>query len=133
MVKVPLVQPELPVAKLNVPFAIVPRYASAPVPIMVPLLEPEVNITETVKLDMDCDCATACPAIVKLLCAEITGKHEGDGLLTAVTVPVMLLPFWVRFTVSVVGDAAPWPVGVNVILHAPLTTGANVVLPGMEE
>ena len=90
-------------------------------------------MTDTVKFDIDCDCATACPVMVKLLCAEITGKHEVDGLLIAVTVPLRLFPFWVKFTVSVVGDAAPWPVGVNVIIHAPLTTGARVVLPGMEE
>ena len=59
-----------------------------------PLLEPDVNITETIKFDIDCDCATVWPVTVKLLCELISGKHEDAGLLTVVTVPERVLPFW---------------------------------------
>jgi len=91
---------------------------------MVPVLEPEVNATDTFKLDPAPD--ETWPVTLKVVPeAAIAGKHEDGGLFTAVTVPVRLLPFWLKFTVKVVlGGAVPWEaVGANVIFQLPVTTG----------
>ena len=50
--KVPVEQAVPGVPKLNVPFAIVERYAKAPVPIMFPLDDPEVKATETLRFEL---------------------------------------------------------------------------------
>lgn len=69
---------------------------------MVPLLEPEAKAIERLRLEFDIDCATACPVIVKVLCGVISGKHALSGLFTEVTVPLKLLPFWLKLTMKVV-------------------------------
>ena len=69
---------------------------------------------------------------MKVACDEITGKHDDAGLLTAVTVPERLFPFWLKFTVRVVA-AVPCPEGVKVIIQAPFTIGARLVLPDIED
>ena len=69
---------------------------------IVPLLEPEVKATETFRFVLDCACVATCPVTLNWVCAEITGKQEGDGLLTDVTVPVSVFPFWVKLTASLV-------------------------------
>lgn len=69
---------------------------------MVPLLEPEVKAIERLRLEFDIDCATVCPVIMKVLCDVISGKQVLSGLFTEVTVPLKLLPFWVKLTVNVV-------------------------------
>jgi hypothetical protein len=69
---------------------------------MVPLLLPDVPEKEIVKFEFDCDCATACPVMVKLLCEVMKGKHAVSGLFTELTVAVRLLPLWLKFTFRVV-------------------------------
>ena len=92
---------------------------------MVPLVEPDINATATLTLDPVPE--LTCPVTLKVVPeAAIAGKHDDGGLFTAVTVPVRLLPFCVKFTVNPVlgGGVEPCdPVGANVIFHAPVTTG----------
>ena len=60
---------------------------------MVPLLEPEVKAIETIRFEFDCDWATVCPVMVNCVCGVISGKQVLSVLLTAVTVPLRVLPF----------------------------------------
>jgi hypothetical protein len=57
----------------------------------------------------------------------IVGKHDDGGLLTAVTVALKVLPFWLKFAVRVVlGGVVPLcAAGAKVIVHAPVTTGVR--------
>jgi len=106
-VNVPVEQPATVVENVKAPVAMVPRYASDPFPIMVPLVEPDVNATDTFKLDPVPD--VTCPVTLKFVpVAAIAGKHDEGGLFTAVTVPVIVLPFWLKLAVRVVlGGAVP--------------------------
>src|SRR5690349_21198581 len=120
MVNVPLVHPEAPEGKLNVPVALALRYASVPVPIMVPVDDPETKPTETFRLELAAD--ETCPVTVKVVpVAAIAGKHEPEGLLTPVTVPVSAFPFWLKLMVSVVLGVAPDEA--KTVFHVPVTTG----------
>ena len=122
---VPLPQPAAVVEKLNVPVAVVPRYARAPLPIMVPLVEPDVKATETLRLDPIPELTW--PLTLNVVPeVAIAGKQDDGGLFTAVTVPLRLLPFWLKLTVNPVlgGGVEPCvPEGANVIFHAPVTIG----------
>ena len=86
---------------------------------MVPLDDPDTNPTDTFKLELAAE--VTCPVTVKLVpVAAIAGKHEPDGLFTAVTVPVREFPFWLKLIVSVVlGIVEP---GANTAFHVPVTT-----------
>ncbi len=86
---------------------------------MVPFDDPETNPTDTFKLELAAD--VTCPVTVNVVpVAETAGKHEPDGLFTAVTVPVREFPFWLKLMVSVVlGIVAP---GANTAFHVPVTT-----------
>lgn len=125
MVNVPLPQPATVVEKLKVPFAIVPRYANDPLPIMVPLAEPDVKAIATLMLDPVPE--LTCPVTLNVVPEDaIAGKHDDGGLFTAVTVPLRLLPFWLKLTVNPVagGGVDPCvPDGAKVILQAPVTVG----------
>jgi hypothetical protein len=87
---------------------------------MVPLVDPEVNATETFRLE---DWAEdTCPVTLKVVPdGAIAGKQEEAELLTAITVPVSAFPFWVNVTVSpVLPDGAA---GAKTTLQFPVTTG----------
>jgi hypothetical protein len=62
-----------------------------------------------------------CPVTVKVVpVAAIAGKHEPEGLFTAVTVPLKEFPFWLKLIVSVVlGIVEP---GAKTAFHVPVTT-----------
>lgn len=86
---------------------------------MVPLVDPDTKPTDTFKLELAAE--VTCPVTVKLVpVAAIAGKHDPDGLFTAVTVPVREFPFWLKLIVSVVlGIVEP---GANTAFHVPVTT-----------
>lgn len=116
---VPLVHPDAPVGKLNVPVALVLRYAKLPVPIMVPFEEPDTNPTDTFKFELAAE--VTCPVTVKLVpVAAIAGKQDPDGLFTAVTMPLREFPFWLKLIVNVVfGIVDP---AAKTAFHVPATT-----------
>lgn len=116
---VPLVHPDAPVGKLKVPVALVLKYAIVPVPIMVPLDDPDTNPTDTFRLELAAD--VTCPVTVNVVpVAAIAGKQEPDGLFTPVTVPLNEFPFWLKLIVSVVvGIVDP---AANAAFHVPVTT-----------
>jgi len=92
MVNVPVEHAVPAVPKLNVPFAIVERYAKAPVPIMVPVDDPDIKATETFRFELAA--VDTWPLTVKLVpLLLIAGKHDDGGLFTAVTVALRVLPF----------------------------------------
>jgi hypothetical protein len=92
---------------------------------MVPLVEPDVKATATLKLDPVPE--LTCPVTLNVVPeGAIAGKQDDAGLFTAVTVPLRLLPFWLKLTVNPVlgGSVEPCaPEGANVMFHAPVTTG----------
>jgi hypothetical protein len=91
----------------------------------VPILEPDVKATVRLRLELDCMAAATCPVILNVVPVDaIAEKQEDDELLTAVTVPVRLFPFWVKFTARPVLDAVE-DVGANVTIHMPLTVGVR--------
>ena len=96
----------------------------APVALMVPLVDPDMNPMLKFKLELALE--ETCPMTVNVVpVGEIAGKHDPEGLLTAVTVPETLLPFWLNITVrAVLGGAVPCdPLGVSVTFQLPLSTG----------
>ena len=100
---------------------------------MVPLVDPDMKATLKFKLELAAE--DACPVTVKAVpVGAIAGKHEEDGLFTAVTVPDKLFPFWLKLTVNVVlGGAVPCnAVGVKVTFQLPVTTGVMFELLDME-
>ena len=96
----------------------------APVALMVPLVDPDMNATLKFKLELVAE--ETCPVTVNVVpVGEIAGKHDPEGLLTAVTVPETVLPFWLNITVRAVfgGGVPPDPLGANVMFQLPLSTG----------
>lgn len=109
---------------MNVPLAVVLRYVVAPVALMVPVVDPDMKATLKFKLELVAE--ETCPVTVNVVpVGEIAGKHDPDGLLTAVTVPETLLPFWLNITVRAVlgGAVPPDPLGANETFQLPLSTG----------
>lgn len=111
------------------PVALVLRYPKLPVPIMVPVDEPETNPTDTVKLELALD--VTCPVTVKVVpVAAIAGKQDPDGLFTPVTIPLSEFPFWLKLMVNVVlGMVDP---AAKTAFQVPVTT-AVWLAPVMEE
>jgi hypothetical protein len=94
------------------------------VALIVPLEDPDINATLRFKLELAPE--DTCPVTVKVVpVGAIAGKHDDEGLLTAVTVPVKLLPLWLKFTVNVVlGGAVPCDaVGANATFQLPMIAG----------
>lgn len=88
---------------------------------MVPFDEPDTKPTDTVKFELAAE--ETCPVTVKVVpVAAIAGKHDPDGLFTAVTIPVNEFPFWLKLIVSVVvGIVDP---AAKAAFHVPVTTAA---------
>ena len=78
-----------------------------PLALMVPLDDPDVK--PTVKFTLELEAEETCPVTLKVVpVGAIAGKHDDCGLLTAVTVPVRLFPFWLKLTVNaVLGGGVP--------------------------
>jgi len=102
---------------------------------MVPVVEPDIKAIARLRFDPMAELTS--PVTLKVVPeAAMTGKQEDGGLLTAVTVPVRLLPFWLKFTVNPVvgGGLEPCvPDGANITFHAPVTTGVWLDDPDIEE
>ena len=68
---------------------------------MVPLDDPDTKPTDIVKFELAAE--VTCPVTVKVVpVAAIAGKHDPDGLFTAVTMPLSEFPFWLKLIVSIV-------------------------------
>lgn len=86
---------------------------------MVPVDDPDMNATDTFKLELAAE--VTCPVTVKAVpVAATAGKQEPEGLFTAVTVPLSELPFWLKLIVRVVLGIVP--PGANTAFHVPITT-----------
>ena len=128
MVNVPLVQPDDPAGKLNVPLAEVPRYARVPVAVTVPLDDPDIKAIVRFKLELDCIAGETWPLTLNVVpVAVINGKQEFAGLLTAVTVPIRVEPFWLKLIVNpVLGGIVPCDAfAASVSVHLPVTDGVR--------
>jgi hypothetical protein len=87
---------------------------------MVPLVDPDVNATETFRLE---DWAEETwPVTLKVVPVEaIAGKQDDAELLTAITVPVSAFPFWLKLTVRLVLPEGA--AGAKMTLQFPVTAG----------
>jgi len=96
----------------------------APLALIVPLEDPDMKATLRFKLELVAE--DTWPVTVNVVpVGAIAGKHDEEGLLTAVTVPVMLFPLWLKLTVNVVlGGAVPCePVAAKATFQFPVIAG----------
>jgi hypothetical protein len=88
---------------------------------MVPLEDPDVNPTEMFTLEFAAD--ETWPVTVNVVPVEpIAGKHEPEGLFTAVTVPLRTFPVWLKLIVRLVVGVLLAP-GANIAFQFPVMVG----------